>query len=90
VGAAHGLAGTAGFLALVPTALIASPWLAGAYLLCFGLGTVVAMGLYGLVAGVLFHHAGTHLPALGGALRLGAAAASTLLGVLWMYAALAA
>ena len=88
VGAAHGLAGTAGFLALLPAALIASPWLAGGYLLCFALGTVVSMGLYGLVTGLIFHRAGSLAPALGGSLRVAAAIASAAIGALWMRGAL--
>ena len=86
VGAAHGLAGTAGFVTLLPVAFISSPWLAGGYLLFFGLGTVVSMGLYALVAGFLFHHAGTRAPALGKGLRVAASLASVGVGVLWMRA----
>ncbi|HEU0051834.1 MAG TPA: hypothetical protein VFQ39_01610, partial [Longimicrobium sp.] len=36
VGLAHGLAGTAPFIAVIPVALVKSPWQAGAYLLLFG------------------------------------------------------
>lgn len=89
VGAAHGLAGTAGFLALVPAALLASPWMAGGYLLCFGLGTVAAMGLYGLVAGLVFHRAGVVSSRLGTSLRVATALASSAIGVLWMHGAVA-
>jgi hypothetical protein len=88
VGAAHGLAGTAGFLALVPAAMIASPWLAGGYLLCFGLGTVAAMGLYGLLAGAVFHRAGTLALPLGASLRVATALASSTIGILWMHGAI--
>jgi hypothetical protein len=88
VGAAHGLAGTAGFVTLLPVAFISSPWLAGGYLLFFGLGTVVSMGLYALVAGFLFHHAGRQAPALGRGLRVAASLASVGVGVLWMRASI--
>lgn len=87
VGVAHGLAGTAALLALLPVALISSPWLAGGYLLFFGLGTVIAMGLYGLVAGFLFHRVGERLPALGTVLRLATGVLSGVIGVVWMYGA---
>jgi sulfite exporter TauE/SafE len=90
VGLAHGLAGTAPFIAVIPVALVKSPWQAGAYLLLFGVGTTVAMGLYALVAGLVFHHAGSRLPALGGALRAATALGSAALGVVWMVSALAA
>lgn len=88
VGMAHGLAGTAGFLALVPAAILASPWLAGGYLLVFGLGTVLAMGLYALVAGLLFHRAGAAAPALGRLAQGAAGAVSLLVGTMWMHTAI--
>jgi hypothetical protein len=88
VGAFHGLAGTAGFLALLPVTFISSPWLAGGYLLLFGLGTIVAMGLYALVAGLLFHRAGAHSPLLGNVLRALAGLVSVGVGVAWMGSAL--
>lgn len=87
VGAAHGLAGTAGFLALLPVAFISSPWRAGSYLLVFGVGTVAAMGLYALAAGLLFHRVGRHAPALGRGLRAATALASVVIGSVWMHAA---
>ena len=87
VGAAHGLAGTAGFLALLPVAFVSSPWRAGSYLLVFGIGTVAAMGLYALVAGLVFHRAGRHAPAFGRGLRIATALASVVIGSLWMQAA---
>src|SRR5690606_23047145 len=58
VGAAHGLAGTGAFLALLPVTLIGSPWLAGGYVLAFGAGTVVAMGAYATAAGLLCERVG--------------------------------
>lgn len=88
VGAFHGLAGTAGFLALLPVAFISSPWLAGGYLLLFGVGTVAAMGLYALLAGLLFHRAGARAPAVGATLRALAGVASVAVGVLWVLSAL--
>ena len=88
VGAAHGLAGTAGFVTLLPVAFLSSPWMAGGYLLFFGLGTVLSMGLYALVAGLLFHRVGARAPALGKGLRAAAALGSVAVGVLWMRAAM--
>jgi hypothetical protein len=88
VGAAHGLAGTAAFVTLLPVAFISSPWLAGGYLLFFGLGTVVSMGLYAFTAGFVIHRVGEHAPAVGRALRVLASLASTCVGVLWMRAAI--
>lgn len=88
VGIAHGLAGTAPLMALLPVAMSRSPWQAGAYLLFFGVGTTVAMALYALVAGVVFQRAGERVPALGGTLRAATAVCSAILGVLWMMDAL--
>ncbi|HEX5521426.1 MAG TPA: sulfite exporter TauE/SafE family protein [Longimicrobiaceae bacterium] len=85
VGVAHGLAGSGALVALVPVVLISSPWLAGGYLVLFGVGTVVAMGVYALVAGYLFHRAGGRYPALGGVLRGATAAASIAIGAVWMW-----
>jgi hypothetical protein len=87
VGVAHGLAGTAALLALLPAALMSSAWLATGYLLLFGVGTVLAMGLYAAVAGVLFHHAGDRVPGFGTWLRVITSAASMIIGALWMLGA---
>lgn len=84
VGAAHGLAGTAGFLALVPATLLASPWMAGAYLAFFGVGTMLAMGVYAASAGFIFDRIGRHAPRLAPALRLTAGIASIGVGVAWL------
>jgi sulfite exporter TauE/SafE len=88
VGVAHGLAGTAALLALLPAALLTSGWLAAGYLLAFGVGTVVAMRLYALIAGMVFHHAGSRVPTVGMGLRLATGVGSSALGVLWIYGAL--
>lgn len=88
VGAAHGLAGTAPLIALLPVTLAASPWLAGAYLLFFGVGTTLGMAVYALVAGVVFSQAGARVPRLAGGLRAATALGSAALGVFWMYGAL--
>ncbi|HEX8693303.1 MAG TPA: sulfite exporter TauE/SafE family protein [Longimicrobium sp.] len=88
VGVAHGLAGTAPLVAILPVATAHSPWGAGAYLLLFGVGTTLAMGLYAVVAGLVFHHAGSRVRALGGTLRAATALGSAALGVVWMAGAL--
>lgn len=83
VGAAHGLAGTAGFLALVPAAMLASPVQAGAYLALFGLGTMLAMGAYAAGAGLLLQRAGG-TARFGRYVRIGAGMASAAVGVAWL------
>lgn len=87
VGVAHGLAGTAPLIALLPVALSRSPWAASAYLLFFGVGTVAAMGLYAFLAGVAFGRAGDRFPALAGGMRIATALGSAALGVVWMVGA---
>jgi sulfite exporter TauE/SafE len=89
VGMMHGLAGTAPLVALLPAALTRSAWQAGAYLLFFGVGTTVAMGLYAVAAGLVFDQAGHRVPTLGRALRTLTAVGSAALGVVWMAGALA-
>lgn len=88
VGVAHGLAGTAPLAAIVAVTMAGSPVLAGAYLLLFGVGTTLAMGIYAVVAGLVFHHAGSRVPALRGTLRAVTALGSAALGIFWMAGAL--
>ena len=84
VGMAHGLAGTAPLVALLPAATARSGWSAAGYLLFFGVGTTLAMGLYAIAAGLVFDRAGARAPALGGTLRALTAVGSAVLGVVWM------
>src|SRR4051812_31023266 len=87
VGMAHGLAGTAPLVALLPAATTRSGWTAAGYLLFFGVGTTLAMGLYAVAAGLVFDRAGARLPTLAGALRTLTALGSATLGVAWMLGA---
>ena len=50
VGAYHGLAGTAPIVAILPVALLPSRVVAVAYLALFGAGTMLAMGVYAMLA----------------------------------------
>ena len=84
VGMAHGLAGTAPLVAVVTVTVSSSPWVAGVYLLLFGLGTTAGMGLYAATAGAVFNQAQHRVPALGGTLRTLTALGSAVLGVFWM------
>lgn len=88
VGVVHGLAGTAPLLAVLPVTLISSPALSFSYLLLFGAGTVASMAIYAWIAGILFQRAG-QLPRLAEAIRVSTAVGSALIGVFWMYSALA-
>jgi sulfite exporter TauE/SafE len=87
VGMAHGLAGTAPLVALLPAATARSGWTAAGYLLFFGVGTTLAMAVYAVAAGLVFHRASSRVPAFGGALRALTAVGSATLGVIWMVGA---
>ena len=89
VGMAHGLAGTAPLVAVVTVTVSSTPWVAGIYLLLFGVGTTAGMALYAAGAGAVFHQARTRVPALGGTLRTLTALGSAVLGVFWMVNAVA-
>jgi sulfite exporter TauE/SafE len=84
VGMAHGLSGTAPLVAALSATMAGSPASAALYLLLFGVGTTLAMALYALIAGVVFHQAGHRAPALAGGLRAATALGSAAIGVLWM------
>jgi ABC-type nickel/cobalt efflux system permease component RcnA len=84
VGLAHGLSGTAPLVAALSASLSGSPLRAAGYLLLFGVGTTLAMALYAVAAGLVFHQAGHRVPALAGTLRALTAVGSGAIGVLWM------
>lgn len=85
VGIAHGLAGTAGLVAVLQVSQVRSAWEAAAYLALFGVGTTAAMAAYALLAGVVFQQAGRRAPRLAGTLRAVTALGSAVLGVVWMF-----
>lgn len=82
VGAAHGFAGTAAVLVLVPIAVTQSLIFAVVYLLLFGVGTIVAMALIATLLGGVTHHAGSRqiLPIMQGT----AGAVSLVIGLVWI------
>ncbi len=85
IGALHGLAGTAGFLVLVPIALTQTPLGVLSYIAAFSIGVTAAMMLYALAAGGVLQRiaAGRSqrwYPWLAGA----AGCASLGLGLIWM------
>lgn len=82
VGAAHGLAGTASVLVLIPITLSQSIMTAGSYLLVFGIGTMTAMGVFAYLLGSVARlaAAGRLLPIIQGV----AGAASIGVGLLWI------
>ncbi len=82
IGAAHGLAGTASVMVIVPLTIAQSLFAVGAYLLLFGLGTILAMSAFAFMIGSLSTSAGKK----GYVLRVRglAGAASVIVGILWI------
>lgn len=87
IGAAHGLAGTAPVVALVPVTLIWDMRLALGYLAAFGVGTILAMGTYALLAAVAIRRARASARAAR-AIAMGTALASVALGLWWIVGAI--
>lgn len=55
VGATHGFAGTASILVILPIAITHSLFAASLYLALFGIGTIVAMGVFAYLIGRISH-----------------------------------
>ncbi|MEP0823354.1 MAG: sulfite exporter TauE/SafE family protein [Ignavibacterium sp.] len=87
VGAAHGLAGTASVLVLLPLTLSQSLLASAAFLLVFGIGTMTAMGIFAYLLGSVARMAaaGRLLPLFEGL----AGIASIGVGALWITNAMA-
>ena len=83
VGMAHGLAGTAPLIGVIPVAFIEPRGAAIAYLVLFSAGTVAAMALFAAAAGTLLTATGRASARLALALRFSAAIGSTVLGAVW-------
>ncbi|HUF11778.1 MAG TPA: hypothetical protein VMN78_01600 [Longimicrobiales bacterium] len=83
VGVAHGLAGTAPLIGLLPLAFIQPREAALAYLLLFSAGTVIAMALFAGAAGLVLSAAGRARPGLALTFRFGAALGSVVIGAVW-------
>jgi len=87
VGMMHGLAGTSAVVALVPVTLMERWWVGLAYLAAFGLGTILAMIGYALVAAAAFRKASATSLRWGRALGRFAGAGSIVVGVWWVWRA---
>lgn len=87
MGATHGLAGTASVMVIIPITLSQSLPTAVLYLLLFGVGTIVSMGLFAYMMGSVSKYAqGKKLLLY---LKGFAAVASLVVGILWMGEAMA-
>jgi len=83
IGLLHGLAGTSAVMVLIPVMLLHSLGGAALYILVFGAGTVVSMGLFGACAGRLFAVVARWQQALR-ALKGCVGLASCLVGAVWI------
>lgn len=83
VGVVHGLAGTAGVMVLVPVALMSSIWETGLFVVAFGLGNIVAMGVFAYATARSISLA-RFRPALFRAFRAGSGLANLALGLAWI------
>ncbi len=79
VGMAHGLAGTAPLILLMPISMHLSPLLVSGYLLAFGVGAVLAMSGYALVASLVYGRIPARLA------RLFTGLFSLALGLIWLW-----
>ena len=87
MGMLHGLAGTGALVIALPLAVTESAPLALGFLLAFGVGTIVAMATFGVVAGWAVRGAGHRSPRLVRATASAAALTSVLVGAWWVVVA---
>jgi ABC-type nickel/cobalt efflux system permease component RcnA len=89
VGLMHGLAGTSAVVALVPVTLMDRWYVGLGYLVAFGLGTVVAMTAYAVVAAVALRRASEGSLKWGRLLGRFVGAGSIVVGGWWIWRAVA-
>lgn len=84
VGALHGLAGSSHLLGILPALALPSNGAAGAYLLCFGIGSVAAMGAFASLIGWVAGRPGASGAAVQRALLWVSSAIAVLVGGVWL------
>jgi cytochrome c biogenesis protein CcdA len=87
VGLMHGLAGTSAVVALVPVTLMDRRIVGLGYLVAFGLGTVVAMTVYAVVAAAALRRASDRSLKWGRLLGRFVGAGSIAVGFWWIWRA---
>lgn len=88
VGLVHGLAGTSTVVALVPVTMVERTAVGLGYLLAFGVGTILAMTGFALMAALAVRTAAGQSLARGRGLGMLAGVAGILIGVWWIVRAL--
>lgn len=84
VGLLHGLAGSGAAVALIPVIGFDAPGLAILYLVVFAVGTIAAMAVYGLLAGLVVGRAAEGSIRLARTLARVTGAFTVLVGVVWL------
>jgi nickel/cobalt transporter (NicO) family protein len=84
VGLIHGLAGSGAAVALIPVVGFDSPGPAILYLVVFALGTIAAMAVYGLLAGMVVGRAAERSVGLARWLARATGAFTVLVGLVWV------
>jgi nickel/cobalt transporter (NicO) family protein len=84
VGVVHGLAGSGAAVAIIPVVALDSPLAGLTYLFLFALGTILAMALYGVMAGFLMGRASTVSLDLARTIARITGAATIVIGVIWL------
>jgi nickel/cobalt transporter (NicO) family protein len=84
VGMLHGLAGTGSAVALIPVVGSASPAAGILYLVIFALGTIAAMAIYGLLAGLVVGRAADSSVRLARNLARGTGVFTIMIGFVWL------
>lgn len=88
VGTLHGLAGSSHLLGIVPALALPSDGAAAAYLLCFGGGSVVAMGGFASFVGWIADRPGARGPGMQRALLGVSSGIAVLVGGFWVISSL--
>lgn len=84
IGLLHGLAGSGSAIALIPLVGFRSPGAALLYLACFALGTIGAMALYTMLAGVVLGRAASASAPLARAIAHATGAVTIAIGAIWL------
>jgi hypothetical protein len=84
VGTLHGLAGSSHLLGILPALALPSDAAAGAYLLCFGVGSIAAMGAFASFIGWVASRPRANGPAVQRALLCACSAIAVLVGGFWL------
>lgn len=83
IGILHGLAGSSHFLGVLPALMLPTHLAAAAYILFFGIGSIIAMSIFSYLIGLFTRKVATTLPAYRGML-LSFAFLAIAVGVVWL------